>query len=244
MASSAVNRMRVLRPQRVYEQIADQIKSLIRSEDLQPGDRLPAERDLAQRLGVSRPSVREAMIALDAAGYIDVRIGEGTFVNHPARPNPAFPLNYEFDPGPGPLEQFQARRLIEPDLAFRAAVSATEQEIKVLSSIVDEMARVCPNLGDFDDRLAYDFHISLARSARNGVLSSVVEQLWDLRRSEMWLHLRRRVVNAESRWKALEQRQAILDALKCRDSRGARSAMIDLLERAGRQYFGDDEDAG
>jgi DNA-binding FadR family transcriptional regulator len=106
------------------------------------------------------------------------------------------------------------------------------------------MARVCPNLGDFDDRLAYDFHISLARSARNGVLSSVVEQLWDLRRSEMWLHLRRRVVNAESRWKALEQRQAILDALKCRDSRGARSAMIDLLERAGRQYFGDDEDAG
>ena len=202
---------------------------------------MPAERDLAQRLGVSRPSVREAMIALDAAGFIDVRVGDGTFVNLPSGSNPAFPLNYEFDPGPGPLEQFQARRLIEPDLAFRAAVSATEQEVESIATIVDEMARVCPNLGDFDDHLAYDFHISLARSARNGVLASVVEQLWDLRRSEMWLHLRRRVVNAESRWKALEQRQAILAALRSRDPRGARTAMIDLLERAGRQYFGDDE---
>ena len=241
MTNAAASRLRVVRPKRMYEQIADQIKLLIADENLKPGDRLPGERELSQRLGVSRPSVREAMIALDAAGYIDVRVGDGTFVNQPDSANPAFPLNYEFDPGPGPLEQFQARRLIEPDLAFRAAVSATEQEIEALSEIIDEMARVCPNLGDFDDRLAFDFHISLARSARNGVLASVVQQLWELRRSEMWLHLRRRVVNAESRWRALDERKAILAAVKSRDSRGARAAMIELLERAGRQYFGDDD---
>jgi DNA-binding FadR family transcriptional regulator len=77
-AATPVAKLQIVRSRRVYEQIAEQIQELIRSRALRPGDRLPAERELAAMLGVSRPSVREAMIALEAAGFIEVRTGDGT----------------------------------------------------------------------------------------------------------------------------------------------------------------------
>lgn len=233
--------LRVVRSKRVYEQIADQIGDLIRSDHYKPGDKIPPERDLAKMLEVSRPSVREAMIALEAAGLIEVRVGDGTYVRH-AVSTPGLHWSLGADPGPGPLEQFQARRLIETDIAARAAISATSQEIRELEELVSEMDRIYPDLGDFDDKLGFRFHTSLARAARNGVLESVVEQLWTLRDSDMWRHLRRRVVTPDNRRQVVLDRREIVAGLSERNPARAKAGMIALLDRAEKRYFGPDDE--
>jgi DNA-binding FadR family transcriptional regulator len=233
--------LRVVRSKRVYEQIAEQIGEMIRSEHYRVGDRIPAERDLARMLDVSRPTVREAMIALEAAGLIEVRVGDGTYVRQPSA-TAVMPWSLGSDPGPGPLEQFQARRLIETEIAARAAVGATSHEIKELGDLVEEMARVYPGLGDFDDKLGFRFHTALARAARNGVLANVVEYLWTLRDSEMWRHLRRRVVTTENRRQVVVDRREIVAGLAERNPVRAKAAMVALLDRAERRYFGADDE--
>lgn len=92
---------------RLYRQIADQIEALIAAGEFAPGDRLPPERDLAAKLGVSRATVREAMIALELAGLVDIRIGSGIYVVETQKA--AAPKD---DPGPGPFELIDARRAI------------------------------------------------------------------------------------------------------------------------------------
>ncbi len=239
--AASTEKLRVVRPKRVYEQIAQQIQDLILNRDLAPGDRLPAERELAATLGVSRPSVREAMIALEGAGFVEIRTGEGSFVRDPQARRIDVPWAGDRDPGPGPLEQFEARRLVEPELATRAAVMATGSEIDHLDQLVEEMARVYPTLGDFDDKLGHQFHTALARTARNGVLAQLVQYLWDLRDSDMWRRLRRRVVNPDNRRKVVEDRRRLVAALRDHDPGEARAAMNALLDRAEARYFGEEE---
>ena len=84
--------LQTVEPQRLYRQIAAQLRGHITSGEFKPGTRLPAERDLAKQLGVSRPSVREALIALEVEGYVEVRIGSGVYVIGPGRTGRAEPL--------------------------------------------------------------------------------------------------------------------------------------------------------
>src|SRR5512142_3187153 len=95
---------------RLYRKIARQLSELIASGEFAPGQRLPAERELAQQLGVSRPSVREALIALEIEGKVEVRVGAGVFVA-PPRPVGLPPLST--DEGEGPFELIRARRVVE-----------------------------------------------------------------------------------------------------------------------------------
>ena len=114
--------LQTVAPQRLYQQIAEQLRTLITAGEFTPGSRLPAERDLAKQLGVSRPSVREALIALEVEGWVEVRTGPGVYVqdrsNTAARGNP-IALN-EW----GPLELIRARRVLEGEIASLAASMA------------------------------------------------------------------------------------------------------------------------
>src|SRR5687767_9663312 len=92
--------LRLVRPKRMYEQIAEQIEALIRDGTFDPGKRLPGERELAERIGVSRPSLREALIALETAGLIETRMGDGTYVRAELGATPVFPLATGRDLGP------------------------------------------------------------------------------------------------------------------------------------------------
>src|SRR2546425_10988100 len=107
---------------RLYRQIADQIAALIEKGEYGNGQRLPPERDLAKQLGVSRPSVREALIALEVEGYVDVRIGSGVYVVGPSSGARREPL----DADSGPFELIRARWLIEAECAALAAKQATK----------------------------------------------------------------------------------------------------------------------
>jgi DNA-binding FadR family transcriptional regulator len=226
-----------VRAQRLYEQIAEQIQDHVRAQGLMPGDRLPPERELAEQFNVSRPSVREAMIALETAGLIEVRTGDGTFVRRVIpRGMPVLSWGHG-DPGPGALEQFAARRVLEPELAALAAQHITPTQVAVLREATDVMAERFAR-GELADAADHRFHVQLAEYSGNLILAGVVRHLWDLRDHEMWRVLRARVTQPEHRTRVVEDRREIVAACERRDDSGARAAMQRLLAKAYQRYFG------
>src|SRR3954464_15165865 len=123
--------LQALEPQRLYRQIAEQLRALITSGGFKRGERLPAERDLAKQLGVSRPSVREALIALEVEGWVEVRTGAGVFVLERGvrkiETRKKVPDN-EW----GPLEILRARRVIEGEIAALAAQHAKRKDMNAI----------------------------------------------------------------------------------------------------------------
>lgn len=229
----AVVGFRAIQSKRLYQQIADQIRAYIASGGLKPGDRLPSERDMATMFGVSRPSVREAMIALEGAGLIEVRTGDGTFISEPPARRAAIPGEE-----PGVLEQFEARRLLEPALAGRAAGLIRPAELAALRSALEE-AEAAFQRGDLADEADYAFHTQLAAFSGNRILADMVRELWDLRASESWRAIRTRVATREHRLEVAGRRRAILEALEAGDAAAAQSRMQALLDAAMDRYFGD-----
>ena len=144
---------------RLYRQIAEQISTLIDRREFPAGSRLPAERELAVLLGVSRTSVREAIIALELAGRVEVRVGTGIFVTGPGlrrkRDGSAGPVD---DDGPGPFELLAARAMIEGEIAALAARNARKSDIVALRETI---ARMHEHSEDFVERDAADrsFHV-------------------------------------------------------------------------------------
>src|SRR6478735_1445710 len=144
---------------RLYRQIADQIARLIERGEYRPGARLPPERDLAKQLGVSRPSVREALIALEVEGYVEVRIGSGVYVIErtaaAAAPDP-------LPEDSGPFELIRARWLVEAECAALAARHATRAQVRAIETALErmEVERVHGTPLDADR----GFHMSIAEA--------------------------------------------------------------------------------
>ena len=172
-----------IEPRRLYRQIADQIRGLIRSGEFLAGARLPPERDLAKQLGVSRPSVREALIALEVEGLVEVRIGSGIYVLAAnGRAAEAMP---ESDAPAGPYELLRARYVIEGECAALAAKSAKRHQVDAIEAALDEMQREHdegrPPLAS--DRL---FHLRVAEATGNGALVHVIRTLWEERTGTLY----------------------------------------------------------
>jgi DNA-binding FadR family transcriptional regulator len=221
--------LQAVESRRLYRQIADQIAHLIESGEFLPGTRLPAERELATSLGVSRASVREAIISLEIGGLVEVRVGTGIFVTAPARQTAA-----ARDVGPGPFELLQARRLIEGEIAAVAAAKATPEDVAALRECVERMEA---HVEDFAVREASDrdFHLQIAKSTRNGSLELVVEGLWD-QRAELWRRTQLHFHTNELAHRTIRDHAAILAAVAARDAPQARAAMHRHLDRVVREF--------
>ena len=154
---------------RLYRVVSARIEELIREEHIQPGERLPAERDLATKLGVSRTSLREALIALELGGVVEVRGGSGVYVSEQATPKAEGPAA-----GPGPFEVLAARRMIEVEVAALAAKNATDAAIDAILVAVEQMEQHHENRSDSEtaDR---NFHLAIARATGNSAMTGVVE---------------------------------------------------------------------
>lgn len=235
-AATGLSRLAVVRPRRLYEQIAQQIEELIHAGTFKRGARLPAERELADQIGVSRPSIREALIALEAAGLIETRVGDGTYVRQESGLKQVFPLKTSEDMGPGTLEQFEARRAIECTIAELAALRMTVGDLKALRECVVRM-RALIEAGRSPSEEHRIFHIRLAEASRNSILAGAVRELWRLREDAMWDLLRRHVENPKSWRLGLEFRERLLVALAERDPVRARKEMQKHFDRVGRNYF-------
>ncbi len=125
--------LKAIEPRRLYRQVADQLRLLIESGEYGVGDRMPTERELAERLGISRPTVREALIALEVEGRIRIRVGSGIYVTAPPVTEPVS------DEVEGPFELLRARELIESALIREAAAKATAADVAVLDAILGRM---------------------------------------------------------------------------------------------------------
>jgi GntR family transcriptional regulator, transcriptional repressor for pyruvate dehydrogenase complex len=171
---------------RLYEQIADQIKNRIVKGWLKNGDQLPNERDLAGDYGVSRTVVREAIKTLVQSGLIEVRTGEGTFVNNDTSKafKHSLKLMMSLSESDRLSEVVEIREMLEPEIAARAAERATPADLESLEAAIAAMDQ---NLDSSADYIAADnqFHLALAVATGNhllpGLLDSVVDLLNELR---------------------------------------------------------------
>src|SRR6187431_3642856 len=126
-----------IEPRRLYRQIADQIRGLIRSGEFPAGARLPPERDLAKQLRVSRPSVREALIALEVEGLVEVRVGSGIYVRSHGSANGV--AHAGITQQSGPFELIGARRAIEGEIAALAAKEGKRAQIAAIGDALEQM---------------------------------------------------------------------------------------------------------
>jgi DNA-binding FadR family transcriptional regulator len=222
-----------IEPRRLYRQIADQIRTLIRSREFPAGARLPPERDLARQLGVSRPSVREALIALEVEGLVEVRIGSGIYVLGPrGNGEQGTPVQAAM----GPFELLRARWIIESECAALAAKSAKRAQIAAIADALQQMESVAndekrqPLAGD---RL---FHLRIAESTGNGALVAVVKMLWEERMGPLFAQLEHHYDSPDQWARAIAEHRVVLDAISRRDVPGARAAMQRHLDRAYRRF--------
>lgn len=219
---------RQIENQRLYQQVAEQIAAIIRKGELAVGDRLPPERDLSVKLGVSRPTVREAMIALELAGFVDVRTGAGTYVvsSGPAHYSVVRALAAA---GPGPIELIDARLMIEPQVAAAAARSIGPAQLEELHALVGAMAKA--GTSDEHRRCDRDFHVLIGQATGNGVIAATVDELWSNMFTPIFERLGRITgLISEIETDTLDQHRAIVAAIAAGDQHGAETAMRAHLE--------------
>ena len=210
---------------KLYQQVASTIMASISAGKYRPGDRLPSERDLAIAYKVSRPTIREAMIALEIRGLAEVRHGSGIYVtDHP----PAQAGGGDLDIGA--FELTEARRLFEGEAAALAATTITDECLAELQGIITQMME--ENARDGQDWSAdRRFHVAIARATRNSAIAQVIENLLDMRHNSplcAYMLERARRVGMQPR---VSEHRRILVALSKRDPKAARNAMRDHLAR-------------
>lgn len=220
-----------IEPRRLYRQIADQIRTLIRSGEYPAGARLPPERDLAKQLGVSRPSVREALIALEVEGLVEVRIGSGIYVQAPTEH-----AGREAEAAAGPFELLRARYVIEGECAALAAKSGRKAQVQAIAEALDQMQREIDN-GEHQpltgDR---EFHMRIAEATGNGALVAVVKMLWDERTGPLYKQLEYHYDSPALWGNAMAEHRSVYKAIATKDADAARAAMQRHLNQAYKRF--------
>lgn len=220
----------VFQSRRLYKQIADALAERIHSGVFSPGSHLPSERDLAQQMGVSRPSVREALIALEVMGLVEVRVGDGVLVC-----DRRASLAEETDTENSPLEQLQARMLLEGEVAGLAAENVTPEQLAVLDASLLAME------GMINDRTRFleedqRFHMAVVVASGSQTLIDLVEFLWQQRTLPVYRAFEKHFTGAAEQTAVLEEHRAIVEAIRQGDSRKARSAMRRHIDRVRKQF--------
>jgi DNA-binding FadR family transcriptional regulator len=218
-------------PRRLYRQVADQLRQLFDDGEYLPGDRLPTERELAEKMGISRPTIREALIALEVEGRVRIRVGSGIYVTEPPGNPP--PLTSE----EGPFELLSAREFIEGNIAEEAARHVTPEHIAVLDDVLGRMAgQKHPSRTTIT--LDRQFHIGIATVLGNAVLVRVVGELFDQRMNPFFERLSSYFEDRATWEAALEEHRAVRDAIAARDPGRAKAAMQQHLRLSQLRFSG------
>jgi len=210
---------------RLYQRVAERLAEVIASGEYPVGSRLPAERKLAERFNVSRPTVREAIIALELAGCVEVKGGSGVYVTSGSSSGLA---STELDVGA--FEILEARLMFESETAAVAAKTISDDELADLRAALNSM--VAENEQEAVSENADEiFHLLIAKATHNEAIVSVCKHLWSLRNnSNVSASILDKVRQAGSRPR-IDEHVRILDALEKRDPDAAREAMRDHLNR-------------
>ena len=215
--------IQTVEPRRLYRQVADQLRQLIEAGEFAIGDRLPPERELADQLGISRPTVREALIALEVEGRIRIRVGSGIYVTEPPR---AAALAAETDEGP--FELLRAREFIEGAIAAEAALQVQPADIELLDDVLGRMEDMS-HPTEVTIALDREFHTTVAGILGNAVLVRFIGELFDQRMNPYFELLSSYFENRNSWRAAAAEHRAVRDAIAARDPERATAAMQEHL---------------
>jgi GntR family transcriptional regulator, hexuronate regulon transcriptional repressor len=211
--------------QKLYRKIALAIAAAIVEGRYVPGDKLPSERELADQFGVSRPTIRDAMIALEFQGLVEARQGSGVYVNASA-PIPEDVAELEVDA----LEWTEARRLFEGEACALLAAIAREEHLSLLDRLANEMA------GDLSheeiERLEQEFHRAIAFATGNAAIAAAVEELWVMRQQSPLCTATLRRARIGGGGNFVSEHRQIVAALRDRDPKAARRAIHAHLSQA------------
>ena len=214
---------------RLYQQVADRLRELVESGEYKVGDRLPPERELAEMLDVSRPTVREALIALEVEGRVRIRVGSGIYFTEPRRRD--MPAVGE----ESPFELLQAREFIESAVAEEAARHVTPEHVARLDAVLDRMARQAhPTRTTL--RIDRDFHTAVAEILGNAVIVRVIGELFDRRMNPFFERLSRYFENRATWEAAHAEHCAIRDAIAAGNPAAAGAAMRQHLQRSQERF--------
>ncbi len=222
-----------IKQQKVYNQICKQFVDLVERGEFKPGMKLPAERELARHLGVSRASLREALTVLQMMGMVETISGQGTFVSD----KPKVTINnYLPNAGESPFLILQARKTIEPSLAALAASQRSEAGLRKLEEIlgmIESDHSKLQVLGDAFSEGDRHFHLEIARLTNNPILINIQEMIYSLMGQELWLALMRHTsFSTPGRWQeANHEHQGIIEAIRACDSQAAASRVRAHLNR-------------
>jgi DNA-binding FadR family transcriptional regulator len=203
---------------KLYQQIARTLAAAIEDGRYAPGDRLPSERELAEDFGVSRPTIRDAMIALEFQGLVEARQGSGVYVK-------AAPQIVEdaAERDVSALELVEARRLFEGEACALAATTITDDQLRLIDQLVADMAR---DVAAEDlERHESELHIAIARATGNAAICATVEDLWRLRQQSSTCVAVLRRARLSGRGDFIGEHRQIAASLRSRDPKAARQAM-------------------
>lgn len=202
--------------QRLFQSVAEQISGLIDEGKFPPGTRLPGERELAERFEVSRVTIREAEIALQATGRIQIKTGKGVYVCENQ------PKDSSILPDISAFELTEARSLFEAEAAGLAANAISDENLNKLDDLIMKMASSDEEVSLAADR---EFHSTIAQASGNRVLAHTIESLWRLREELPAVKLSYEAVCDEDTEIRAHEHLDILNALKTRNPAAARNAM-------------------
>ena len=216
-----------IRPRKISEEIVEQIKKLIAKGQLKPGDRVPSERDLASMLGVSRPSVREAIMVLEATGFLDSRQGGGTFVRALTETSITDPLAILVEEKDPELLRalVEVRMGLESWAAFLAAQRAEPHELAEMRRLYQIMAEQATR-GCWDPQVDADFHYAITAASHNSLQMHVLDSIHSLFHATIQVALMEFYRQQGHIEKLLTQHREILEALVARDPELARQKMM------------------
>lgn len=218
-----------VKTKKVYMKIVEQVRDLIKEGRLKPGEKLPPEQILAEKFGTSRPSVREALSALEILGITESRRGKGNFIKDNLD-TPLYEQKYrELEEEESPFEILEARKAVETEIVGLAAKKATKEDIVSIRESLDKMKSAMtniPRIMEFDR----EFHINIAKAAHNSLLFSMITYLADLQKEKLWINLKEKSWSIPGRpQKYFEEHTEIFNAIKNKDSKGARKGIYDHL---------------
>lgn len=227
---------RLLVPVRLYRQIADALEARIAAGEFRAGDRLPTERELAVFYSVSRTCVREALLALEIARLVSIRVGSGVYVLPPV---PAeLPSAAATPDEASPTEILDARLMFEPEIAVAAATNAAPEHVaRIRASLA--LMREEHRQAATTERGDREFHLGIAQACGNAIAHDLMRGIWDGMNAPLWQGLQKHFRSPILRLKWIEDHEGILAAIEEHDRRRARTAMrrhienvIETLDRA------------
>ncbi len=209
-----------MKDKRLYHAVAEKIKALIKDGEYPPGSRLPGERELAQQFDVSRVTIREAEIALQALGYVNIKTGSGVYVLESEKKESGMPPNISA------FELTEARLLFESEAAALAARAISDETLEHLEDLVKTMSQDEPPGSDEAQQADREFHLTIAAASGNTAVQYIVETLWKIRTEVPAVReVHTAICSEEAAADRYNEHAAVLKALRARDATKARLAM-------------------